>query len=346
MQVAWKPARRLWVGGLCLVCAAGAQAAVLKYSNDPAKFGKLNQRTIGYPLGDWACAPVSVANSLVFLERQYPNHYQRTLIPEITPDGLIDANEIAAVARVLASPAFMNTQLPASHTPLPPGLPPPPEPYYDPNLHGYVPGLPAFETSGGTTFENSAWGKDKYLRQPGMPYTKLKGQYRNAWTNPTGTRPRPGWLQDNVNLSIDDLVACILDKCDVEIGFTWMKKMGAVFVEQNSGHAVTVHGFEWDDSNNDGDWDRGEPVTKLQFIDPWNDNPVGLPPVENAPDLTGDLTAVGGELFLQYNGGAVSPAMTGMLRGRLKMWLAECPEPASIALLGLLAPAWRRRTAA
>jgi len=333
------------ISGVLIACAAPASAAIAKYSNDAVKFGKLNQRTMGYPLGDWACAPVSVANSFAYLEREYPNHYQRRLVPEITVDGLIDAAEIASVALTLASPAYMDTQLPASHMPPPPNPVPPAEPYYDPNVHGYVPGMPAFETAGGTSFENWAWGKNKYLTQPGMPWTRMKGQYRSPWTNPTGQRPRPAWMQDNVNLSLNDLVMCILEGCDVEVGFTWMKLIGQVWVEQDSGHAVTIHGFEFEDADGDGEWSPGEMITSLQLIDPWNDNPVGLPPVENAPDLTATITAAGGELFLQYNGGAVGPALAGTLRGRLKMWMAECPEPTSLALLAPLVLLVRRRGA-
>lgn len=322
-----------------------ADAIVAKYSNDDTLFGHLNQRTLPQPLGDFACGPVALANSLAYLQRAFPNHYvdaqgNRTLIPdtEVPPNMMIDPADIAAVALILAAPAYMDTKLPGFG-----GLPTnfePNLPYYDPNIHGHNPWNPAGGDGGGTTWEDFAFGKDCYLTRPGLPQTEMCGQLRDMWTSP---RNKPGWLDDGVVITADDIAEAIYGGKDVEIGFTWQKLVNGVWVEQNGGHYVTATGFEFDDLDGDGEWDMGEAVERLQFIDPWNDLPIGPPAVENAPDLVGDLTMVGNDLFLQYNGGAVSPANVGMLRGRIKIWAGEIPEPASLMLLAVAVGVLLRR---
>ena len=58
-----------------------------------------------------ACGPTSAVNSLIYLQNVYSSVYTTRLVPDSNSNGVIDNDEMVAVAQVLAGSSYMNTTL-------------------------------------------------------------------------------------------------------------------------------------------------------------------------------------------------------------------------------------------
>ena len=255
-------------------------------------------------------------------------------MPDSNSDGMLDPNDIRVLARTLAGAQYMN-QSKRMAGPVTPG--------YDPWDEGYTDQMPRGPNGernaggGGTTWEDFVWGKDQWFTARGVR-VQLRGKYEGTWTNAAKGRQPPAWFQTQATISIQDIAAEVAAGKDVEIGFVWEELKQGDWVPIG-GHFVTVYGFEYVEGSMppNNRWDRGETVTALRFIDPWdptarrrNDmNPDDHAMVGTAPALTGTISNNPQGNILQYAGGAAGP-MNPNLRGRIVLWVSEAPEPATL----------------
>ena len=102
---------------------------------------------------------------------------------------------------------------------------------------------------------------------------------------------------------------------DVEILFGWYDPQGG----RHGGHFVTVTGFDFTDTNGNGNIDSGEAA--MDFVDPWGG--VSL--------VTDDFRMQGNQMNFHYTGGA-----SGIYRSGIEGMIAESPvpEPATYGACG------------
>jgi hypothetical protein len=179
--------RRLWP--LCLVGASLAllplpgNAAIISAYNDPNLFGTLDQQEVGF-IGDSACAPTSVVNSFVYLERRYPAIFGRSLVPDTDTDSQYDPEELKAVALTLAGPNYMATT-----------------------------------EQSGTQDGYMAFGKEKYMEEKAPDKTLYRAVAEGSWDGPSGSQP--DWYQASTVPTIEFLYEVLSGAFDVEVGVTW-----------------------------------------------------------------------------------------------------------------------------
>jgi hypothetical protein len=323
------------------------------HTNTLANYGRLDQKNLSMrgampEFGRWSCGPTSLANSLTYLERQFPNHYQRILVPMLPTNmnpAVITNEEILDVAETLASPIYMNQ---SKGTPLAMRLPPRPLlPYeYEREYDSRTPTA----NSGGVTYERFFFGKDCWFTRPNVPFTRLYGEYRAMWNPAEGANPnavpKPGWVKDAARLDVDLMFRHLRERSDVELGFSW-----AAFGQDGQigltggGHLVTVYGYDFvvrdgdgreqnGDVNRNGRFDPGDFAT-LRLIDPWSAQPDNIMNVAPAIDAVISSTVLpnGGErLTVGYFGGAAG--LNGGF-GIVEAWASEVPAPAAGLTLGL-----------
>lgn len=306
------------LAALLVVGAAGADTFTLPVGN----YGTLNQRTIGVPEADTACVPTAVANSLKFLETQYPAFYGGKLLKN---------GNVGDTARQLV--------LDMQTTPPNPGIAPNggngQDQYYDPNRDGLpypAPGVPG-QSGGGTTLLNFAKGKDKYFSDRGFNTMQLlKGHVQN----PQVGDAYPAWMQLGGAITDQEFATELTAGKDVELTFQWqlINLNNGAIQTLPGGHGVTAYGFDYADMNGNGKWDPGEGLTSLYLIDPWG--PTSGPPDKyDAPAGAASLATIGGQLYLSYAFGAALPPPGFVYRGLIDCWVSEAPEPASLLLLGI-----------
>lgn len=112
-------------------------------------------------------------------------------------------------------------------------------------------------------------------------------------------------------------------------------KLGLLW-QSGNGHAITATGFHFNDADGSGTIDAGETAT-LSFIDPWG----GLA-------LTGNLSVLGGNLYMQYSGGAAGGSATAEVIWAMGEEFTAVPEAGQLAaslltLTGICAFVARRR---
>lgn len=241
----------------------------------PATVMDSSGNTVNLQRAPQACVPTSVANSFVFLQNQ-----------GITGLGGADPHDATGFAPIsydtintLASAQYMNTQ-----GEIPSGIAPPP---------GY---------QAGTSFENAALGKEKYLQdnsagikdKNGSPVAiRTVGQstsFNQAANGPwiggiTQTTPTADFIRNE-----------LADGEDVELFFTWTDKYGNP-IQGGGGHCVNLYGIKYDRTTNSG---------QFTFIDPFASSS-GSPSYNAvAPQIpTSSLTQLSnGYLFFSYSGGA------------------------------------------
>lgn len=335
------------------------------YMNPLPNYGRLDQKNLSMngampEFGRWSCGPTSLTNSLGFLERQYPDYYQRTLVPRLAPNmdnAVVTNEELLAVAEQIASPQYMNQSKGVALALRPPAVPPLQDYEYD---RDYDSNTPTGGVSGGVTYERFFYGKNCWFTRPAVPATRLYGEYRHSWSAAEGMNlnavPKPAWVQDNTTLRTELMFRHLREGSDVELGFSWADVAGnGDFTLTGGGHLVTVYGYDFNvtnprggimngDANQNGRFDPGDFAT-LKIIDPWAPVPTGINNVAPAIDavLTSTVLAGGAErLTLGYSGGA---AGLNVGFGVVEAWASEIPGPtAGLTLgLGVISLARRRR---
>jgi len=225
------------------------QGTVYSIDKDPNHqlYGNLNQNHIPNG-GQYMCGPTAAVNSFMYLQRQYPNYFNSSLIGDADGDGTPDTyQDMITVAQTVAGANFMNTQV---------------------NLPG--------QGSTGTWDDMFIYGKYTYM-QSVLPANRqavyaaqlsAKWGWRNDGTPPI---PKPAWVQDQTtptwNFLWNQLTSCE----DVEILITWSDEGG------DQGHYLTVKSFNWNDANNNGVIEFAEGAT-IDYIDPAT-GAVGVSPI-------------------------------------------------------------------
>jgi hypothetical protein len=342
--------------------ACGGAAVAQNYMNVLGNYGRLDQKNLSMrgampEFGRWSCGPTSLANSLAYLQKQFPDHYQRTLIPMLPPNNnaaTITNEEILDVAEDLASPAYMNQ---SKGTALADRLPPrPPLPYeYERDYDSITPAT----NSGGVTYERFFFGKNCWFTRGGVPFTRLYGEYRHVWNAAEGGNPaavpKPGWVKDSARLDVDLMFRHLREKSDVELGFSWATFLGNGDVGlTGGGHLVTVYGYDFvvmgadgrdvnGDVNGNGKFDPGDFAT-LKIIDPWApvpDNINNVAPAINAVISWTVLPNGAQRVTVGYNGGAAGNGGFGVVEA----WASEVPGPGGAAAMavGVVVMGRRRR---
>lgn len=195
---------------------APASAAMRSASIDAALYGDLDQANVP-GLAGCACGPTSVVNSMVYLQNERPDIYDKMLVPYADDLTGPTQAEQAAVATTLSGAGYMDT---ANNT--------------------------------GTFIENFIFGKTKYIEEKVPGKTRYAAQVALQWRDgvnntggpqPTHQVPKPAWVQDQTAATLDFLYKQIRAREDVEI-----------FVGYDGGgaHYLTLTGIMYDTATNMG----------------------------------------------------------------------------------------------
>ena len=143
---------------------------------------------VGY--GDVACGPTAVVNSMVYLERMYPETYGRSLVPDPDEEEDYDDSELKGVVDILAGPTYMD-----------------------------------LDPATGVGLSRLIYGKHKYIEDRVPESTVYGAQYEGDWTAPTpGGEPFP-WVQREAPTW--QWLEAELARCsDVEIDFRFSEDEG------------------------------------------------------------------------------------------------------------------------
>lgn len=187
-------------------------AEVFEYKLDAALFGHLNQRSTDCP--NVNCGPTAAANSLMFLQNQYPLTYvgNTELIP--TNNGVLD---IKLVANSLGA-AYM----------------------------GGCAGAACGATPTGTVIEDFVIGKQKYLADRAPGTTLVHGQMNFAWRDDANIRKtigtKPAGIADSTVPTLQFLYAELKKGQDIEL----------FMANGDNQHYITLTGIRYDSATNTG----------------------------------------------------------------------------------------------
>jgi hypothetical protein len=208
---------------------AGSASADLNWMNDVNDYGYLWQN--GLPgdsdLAQVSCVPTSWTNSLVYLQHKYAAQLGSV---QIVQDGFSGWTQTALTLR---SEKFMNINYPNGSSPY-------------------------FELT----------GIEDYLisKGAGPPTTSLKSiiSVPFFWPPPPDGQEMPQWYQSG-NPTLNDLHGWLAAGAIVQLGIAYAGQ----FSDDGSpaGHALSLVGVNWTDSNGDGVVDQNENAT-LSVVDP------------------------------------------------------------------------------
>ena len=313
---------RLLSGVLLLLLLSSPARAQTTYTSiqDVSSYGWLDQyslNTLEYNfVGAEACVPTSSVNTMTYLQNSFSSYFGTNLTGTPYADWI-------NVDATLISPDYMNTG-------------------------------PEGATNKATAYNRLHFGLNKYVVQDlgrGFSNVQFSGMIPSAaWDsppNPLAPESRPATIDDNL-----PTWQFIYDSLTSGSGTV----LGLTYTHLKGGHAVSLGGFDWTDSNGNGRIDFDENAL-LHFVDPLDPTRGTDPdPIGGAKFTTGRIweveipdptnsAVVYNTLELAYEQYAGTNLWGGASGGSTDYGLAAAylttavamtvPEPSTYALLGL-----------
>ena len=311
---------RLLSGVLLLLLLSSPARAQTTYRSiqDVSSYGWLDQyslNTLEYNfVGAEACVPTSSVNTMTYLQNSFSSYFGTNLTGTPYADWI-------NVDATLISPDYMNTG-------------------------------PEGATNKATAYNRLHFGLNKYVVQDlgrGFSNVQFSGMIPSAaWDsppNPLAPESRPATIDDNL-----PTWQFIYDSLTSGSGTV----LGLTYTHLKGGHAVSLGGFDWTDSNGNGRIDFDENAL-LHFVDPL-DPTRGTDPIGGAKFTTGRIweveipdptnsAVVYNTLELAYEQYVGTNLWGGALGGSTDYGLASAylttavamtvPEPSTYALLAI-----------